>query len=96
MRSPFDRNRWGSRFVSDFMKPFLIWLTWTALAVMVGFGLAWVALAVVDWVLPPFRYPQDDDTLRERVPALIAYATWAIVSVVGSVAAWRRVRARSA
>ena len=76
------------------MKRFVIWLVVTALAVAIGFGLAGVVLSVFNWVLPPFQI-EDDDTLRERVPVLIAYATWAITSVVGAVWAWRLTRDRS-
>lgn len=77
------------------MKRIVLWLALTAGAVIVGFGLAWVALGAVSAVLPPFRYPDDDDTLRERGPVLVAYATWGLTSLAGSVLAWRWVRGRS-
>lgn len=70
-------------------------LALTACAVVVGFGLAWVALFALNAVLPPFNYPADDDTLRERGPVFIAYATWGLTSLVGAVLAWRWVRRRS-
>jgi hypothetical protein len=43
--------------------------------------------------LPPFR-PEDDETLRELVPAALAYGTWAVSATVLSIVAWRRLLAR--
>jgi hypothetical protein len=77
------------------MKRLALWVAWTAVAVVVGFGLALVVLLAVNAALPPFR-PEDDETMREFVPAVLTYGTWMIVSVIGSFAAWRRVRAKSA
>lgn len=77
------------------MKSLLTWLALTAAAVVFGFGLAWVALGAVTLVLPPFRYPDDDDTLRDYGPVAIAYATWGLTTVVGAVLAWRWVYRRS-
>jgi len=62
---------------------------------VIGFGLAWVALFALQAILPPFRYPADDDTLREFVPVVIAYATWGLTSLVGAILAWRWVRSRA-
>ena len=76
------------------MKAFILWVGLTAGAVVVGFGLAWVALFALNAVLPPFRR-EDGDTLREFVPAAIAYATWGLTSVVGAALAWRWVRSRT-
>jgi hypothetical protein len=45
-------------------------------------------------VLPPSRF-EDGDTLREFVPAALAYGTWGLTSVVGSALAWRKVSRRS-
>ena len=56
--------------------------------------MAWVALFALQAILPPFRYPADDDTLRELVPVAIAYATWSLTSLVGAILAWRWVRSR--
>ncbi len=76
------------------VRGFFHWAVLTAGAVVIGFGLAWVALLALQAILPPFRYPEDDDTLREFVPVAIAYATWALTSLVGAVLAWRWVRSR--
>ena len=65
----------------------------SALAVVLGFGMAWVAMAAASAVLPPFRFP-DDDTLREYGPVLLAYATWALTSLIGTILAWRCMRVR--
>ena len=75
------------------MKALVLWVALTAGAVVVGFGLAWVALFALNAVLPPFRR-EDDGTLREFVPAAIAYVTWGLTSVVGAVLAWRWARRR--
>jgi hypothetical protein len=77
------------------VRSVLVWLALTACAVGVGFGLALVTMLALDAVLPPFKVPADDDTLRERGPVLIAYATWGLTSFVGAVLAWRWVRRRS-
>lgn len=71
------------------MRALLLWLAMTGVAVAVGFGLAWVVAFAVNAVLPPFRYPDDEDTLRNYGPVMIAYATWGLTSVVGAVLAWR-------
>lgn len=76
------------------MRSVVGWLALTACAVIVGFGLAWVALFALNAALPPFNYPADDDTLRERGPVFIAYATWGLTSLVGAVLAWHWVRRR--
>ena len=68
------------------------WFVLTALAVVIGFGLAWVALGVLNWILPPFRIPEDDDTLRDYGPVFVAYLTWGVTSIVGAIVAWRLVR----
>jgi hypothetical protein len=75
------------------VRTLITWIALTAVAVVVGFGLAWVALFAVNAVLPPFRR-EDDGTLREFVPAAIAYGTWAITSAGGALWAWRWVRRR--
>lgn len=76
------------------MRSVLVWLALTACAVGVGFGLAWVTMLALDAVLPPYKVPADDDTLREREPVLIAYTTWGLTSFVGAVLAWHWVRRR--
>jgi membrane associated rhomboid family serine protease len=75
------------------VKALILWVALTAGAVAVGLGMAWVALFALNAVLPPFRR-EDDGTLREFVPAAIAYVTWGLTSVVGAVLAWRWVRRR--
>jgi hypothetical protein len=45
-------------------------------------------------VLPPFRFPEDDDSLRNYGPVLIAYSVWGLTALVGSVLAWRWVNER--
>jgi hypothetical protein len=72
-----------------------LWLVLVACAIVVGFGLAWLALVAVNAVLPPFEYPEHDDTLRDHGPVIIAYATWGLSSLVGAVLAWRWVRRRA-
>ena len=76
------------------MKRVLLWGLLTGIAVIVGFGLAWVALFAVNAVLPPF-HPDDDDTLREFVPVAIAYGTWGLTTLLGAVLAWLWVRSRA-
>jgi hypothetical protein len=77
------------------VRSLVVWIALTVCAVVVGFGLAWVALFGLNTALPPFNYPADDDTLRERGPVIIAYTTWGLTSLVGAVLAWRWVRRRS-
>lgn len=77
------------------MRGLVAWLALTALAVAVGFATAWVALEAAIAILPPFRFPDDDDTLREYGPVVLAYATWTLTSLTGSILAWRWVGRRS-
>lgn len=65
----------------------------TGLAVLVGLGLTFVVQYAIGLFLPPFR-PEDDDTIRDYGPVLVAYAAWGLTSVVGSVWAWRWLRSR--
>ncbi|MBA3403989.1 MAG: hypothetical protein H0U13_04750 [Gemmatimonadaceae bacterium] len=76
------------------MRRLALWLLLTGLAVIVGFGLAWVVLGALGLILPPFQYPDDDDTIRDYGPVLAAYATWGMTSLVGSALAWRWLRSR--
>jgi hypothetical protein len=73
------------------MRKFITWVALTALAIAVGFGLAWLILFALNAVLPPFQF-EDGDTLREFFPVAIAYATWALTSLAGATLAWRWVR----
>lgn len=60
-------------------------------AIGVGFLAGVAALELSGLVLPPFR-PEDDDTMRDRGPVAIAYATWAITSVIVLIAGARWAR----
>lgn len=71
-------------------KPILA-LGLLALAVFVGFSAGWGLLLVMNAILPPFR-PEDDDTLRERIPVALTYLTWAATTLVVLVAGWRQLR----
>lgn len=62
-----------------------------AFAVFVGFCAGWGLLLVMNAILPPFR-PEDDDTLRERIPVALTYLTWAATTLVVLVAGWRQLR----
>ncbi len=64
-----------------------------ALALFVGFCVGWGLLLTMNAFLPPFR-PEDDDTLRERIPVAATYATWALTTLLVLVAGWRRIRGR--
>jgi hypothetical protein len=67
------------------------------LGIALGLGLVagLLVIAVINAVLPPFR-AEDDETLREFVPAALAYATMAGTAAVVVLVAWRRPRSRSA
>jgi hypothetical protein len=75
------------------MRRLSTWLFLAGLSIIVGFGLAVAVIAVSNALLPPFR-PQDDETMRELGPVLIAYAVWAITSLGGATLAWRFVNRR--
>jgi hypothetical protein len=76
------------------VKPFLLWLLLTVIAVAAGFVLAMIVSLALNAILPPFRFPEDDDSMREFIPAAITYATWATTTVLGSAVAWRWTRRR--
>ena len=61
------------------------------IAVVVGFGVALIVIVILQAILPPFR-PSDDDTLRELVPAVLAYLAWGAGTLVTLVLGWRRIR----
>jgi hypothetical protein len=75
------------------VKALVLWLAMTAGAVLLGFCLAWVVLLAFNAALP-FRFPEDDDSLREYAPVAIAYATWLLTTVFGAAVTWRWVRGR--
>ena len=63
------------------------------LAAAVGYLAALAVIEMAGTILPPFQ-PKDDDTLREFVPVVLAYATWLLTSlaIVGIAARRRRLR----
>ena len=68
----------------------------SVLAIALGFGLVagFAAIFATNAFLPPFR-PEDDETLRELLPAALAYATMAGTAGLVVVLAGRRLRSRS-
>ena len=70
------------------MRRIAVWLLLVGAAVVVGLGLSFAVMFVLAAILPPFR-PEDDDTMRDYGPVLIAYAVWGITSISGAVLAWR-------
>lgn len=76
------------------MRRVVLWLVLSAAAVGVGFLFALMVMSVLQAVLPPFRFPEDDDSWRELGPVLAGYGVWATMAVAGSVLAWRCVRSR--
>ncbi len=63
------------------------------LAAVLGYLAALAVIEIARVILPPFQ-PDDDDTLREFVPVVLAYATWLVTSLAVAVVAarWRRRR----
>ena len=57
-------------------------------AVAAGFAAGWLVIGVLGAILPPFG-PQDDDTLRDRVPVVLAYLAWGVTSLAVFVLGWR-------
>jgi DNA-binding CsgD family transcriptional regulator len=57
-------------------------------AVALGFGAGLFVIGAFGVVMP-FRYPEDDDTLRERIPVALAYLTWLGTSIAVFVGAIR-------
>jgi ABC-type Fe3+-siderophore transport system permease subunit len=72
----------------------LIGLAVLGIALGLGFVAALAVILVMNAVLPAFR-PEDDETLRELIPAAIAYATMAGTTCFVVFVAWRRLRSRS-
>jgi hypothetical protein len=77
--------------VSRTVRWIALLLSVATVAVIVGFGAAVVVLMILQAVLPPFQ-PSDDDTLRELVPAVLAYLAWGAGTLVTLVLGWRRIR----
>ena len=63
-------------------------------ALGLGFVAALAAILVMNALLPPFR-PEDDETLREFIPAALAYATMAGTAGLVVILIWRRLRSHS-
>jgi hypothetical protein len=76
------------------MKDFAAWLVLAAITALIGFGLASGVLFAMQAVFPPYR-PEGDDTFRQFVDVASAYVTWAVVTVGGSVIAWRMTHRRA-
>jgi hypothetical protein len=68
-------------------------LVMLAVALGIGFAAGAAVLLAVNALLPPFRR-EDDDTLREFVPVVLAYATMAGTTALVIVFGWRRRRSR--
>jgi hypothetical protein len=62
-----------------------------AVAVAAGFFVAIATTITFNALLPPFR-PEDDETLRELVPAALTYLAWGVTVVVVFLFGWRRLR----
>jgi cytochrome bd-type quinol oxidase subunit 1 len=62
-----------------------------ALSVSLGFVAGLAMIAILGAVLPSFR-PNDDDTMREFVPAALAYSVWGATTLVTLAFGWRRIR----
>jgi Na+-translocating ferredoxin:NAD+ oxidoreductase RnfE subunit len=62
-------------------------------AIVLGCVAAFVVIGISNAILPPFR-PEDDDTLRERIPVAITYLAGGVTTVIVLVAGWRWVSRR--
>lgn len=69
-------------------KKAILAMVLAAVAIAAGFGAAAGLITIVNAVWP-FNYPQDDDTLRDRLPVALAYLTWAVTALVVFVLGWR-------
>ncbi len=76
------------------MKKPLLALGLLVLAVGIGFLVAWGLLYTMIAVLPPFR-PEDDETLREFIPAALTYLTWGTTTLIVFIVGLRRLRRRT-
>jgi MFS superfamily sulfate permease-like transporter len=61
------------------------------LSIFLGFVTGMGLIEILNAVLPPFQ-PSDDDTMREFVPAALAYLIWGATTLVTLILAWRRLR----
>ncbi len=73
------------------MRKLILALGLLAFAVFVGFCAGWGLFLVMNAILPSFR-PEDDDTLRERIPVALTYLTWAATTLVVLAVGWRQLR----
>lgn len=62
-------------------------------AVLVGFALAMGFISAINFV-SPFQ-PGDDDTLRERLPVVLAYLIWGTSALGVFILGWRASRRAS-
>lgn len=58
-------------------------------AVVAGFAGA-AGVMIVTNLVWPFNYPADDDSIRERLPVVAAYAAWVLVALATFVVGLRR------
>jgi predicted lysophospholipase L1 biosynthesis ABC-type transport system permease subunit len=77
--------------VSRTVRWIALLLSLGTIAIVVGFAAAIVVLLLLQAILPPFQ-PSDDDTLREFVPAVLAYAAWGAGGLATAILGWRRIR----
>jgi zinc transporter ZupT len=77
--------------VSRTVRWIALLLSLGTIAVVMGFAAAVLVLVVIEAVLPPFR-PSDDDTLRQLVPAVLAYGAWGVGTLATLALGWRRIR----
>lgn len=66
----------------------VVWLAWTAAGIIIGFGVAFLALNVLAIALPPCDV-RCDSSLPELIAAATAYGVWLATAVATSVLAWR-------
>lgn len=66
----------------------LAWLAWTAAGILIGFGVAFLALSAVAILVPQCGI-RCDDTLPEMVAVATAYGTWLATAAITSLLAWR-------
>ena len=78
----------------NLLRRALIGLAILGIALGLGFVAGLAVIVVLNAVLPPFR-PEDDETLRELIPAALAYLTMAGTAGLVIFTAWRRWCSRS-
>ena len=76
------------------IKRVAAWLAWSAAGILIGFGVAFLALNAVAMVLPHCG-TRCDTSLPELAAAATAYGAWLGTAVVTSVLAWRHLAGES-